>query len=364
MTPRERVLAALLGRPTDRAPFVTLFGPWQTALDRWRDEGLADPDNWRDEFGFDPFFNTAPVNLGWCPPWPQYEVLEDHGDQVIVRDWRGIILRDRKDRASMPEFLENPVKTRDDWERVKAERFNPDDPARFGDDWDDWCRQQASGDVAVMVGTFPWGIFGTPRDLVGVEELLLLFYDDPEWVHDMMDHLTDMWVAIYERVARDVRIDWIHIWEDMAGKQGSLISPDMFREFMTPNYRKIRAFADAHDIPIISVDSDGDCTDMIPWFAEGGVNVLYPFERAAGCDLEALRDAYPEMGMMGGFDKRAIARGPDAIDAEIAVHERVLAKGRFITFPDLLVPHDVSWSNMQYYCRRWKKICYAATGDG
>jgi hypothetical protein len=31
-------------------------------------------------------------------------------------------------------------------------------------------------------------------------------------------------------------------WEDMAGKNGSLISPSIFREFMTPYYRKLTDF--------------------------------------------------------------------------------------------------------------------------
>lgn len=358
MTSRERILATLLGEPTDRAPYVSIFGPWATTLERWQEEGLENPSAWAAQFGFDPLWATAPVNLGWCPEWTE-EVIEDHGDFVIKRDQRrGIILRDRKDRASMPEWLEYPVKTRDDWERVKAERFNPNDPERFPSNWAEWCERRRDGAVPVMVGAFPWGIFGTPRDLVGVEELLLLFYDDPEWVHDMMDHLTDFWIRMYERVVQDVRIDWIHIWEDMAGKQGSLISRNMFRDFMTPNYRKIRDFCDAHDVPILSVDTDGDCTDMIPWFTEAGVNVLYPFERQAGCDIVAIRGAYPTLGMMSGFDKRAIAQGPDAIDAELAVTKQVLEIGRFIPGPDHLIPHDVSWENMQYFCRRWKDVCY------
>jgi hypothetical protein len=131
----------------------------------------------------------------------------------------------------------------------------------------------------------------------------------------------------------------------------------MFREFMTPNYRKIREFAKTHEIDVISVDTDGNCTDMIPWFSEAGVNVLYPFERQAGCDLQAIREGWPELGMMGGFDKRAIARGPSAIDAEIEIHRKVLERGRFVTFPDHLVPHDVSWQNMWYYVTRWKELC-------
>ena len=32
MTSRERILATLLGQPTDRVPYVCTFGPWATAL--------------------------------------------------------------------------------------------------------------------------------------------------------------------------------------------------------------------------------------------------------------------------------------------------------------------------------------------
>jgi uroporphyrinogen decarboxylase len=359
VTPRERLLATLLGEDVDRAPYVMLFGPWGTTLERWRTEGLEKPERWGAEFGFDPLWANVPVNLGWCPPWPQREILEDRGNDVIVRDWRGIILREPKDRASMPEWLEHPVKTRDDWERVKQERFNPDDPARFPANWAEWCGQRQRGDVVVQLGYFPWGIFGTPRDLLGAEELLLLFYDDPDWVHDMMDYLTDLWIKVYEKVVRDVRVDWIHIWEDMAGKQGSLISGQMFRRFMTPNYHKIRDFARAHNIPIISVDTDGNCTDMIPWFQEAGVNVLWPFERQAGCDVAAIRERFPDLGMLGGFNKRAISEGCQAMDEEFAVIQRVIRRGRFVPSPDHLIPHDVSWPNMQYFCRRLKEVCYS-----
>jgi len=45
----------------------------------------------------------------------------------------------------------------------------------------------------------------------------------------------------YEQLAPHVQIDMIHIWEDMSGKQGSLISPAMIEAFMMlRNYRKLR----------------------------------------------------------------------------------------------------------------------------
>jgi hypothetical protein len=63
----------------------------------------------------------------------------------------------------------------------------------------------------VQVGVFPYGVFGTPRDLLGVAELLVSFCDRPALTHDMMDHLTSVWIAVWERVAAEVHIDHLHI---------------------------------------------------------------------------------------------------------------------------------------------------------
>ena len=142
--------------------------------------------------------------------------------------------------------------------------LNPDDPERFSAQYQEFIRAAKETDAVIQIGRYPFGLFGTLRDMIGVEELCYLFYDDPELIHDMMDYLTDFWLKIYEKAAQDIQIDFIHIWEDMSGKTGSLISPAMVREFMLPNYKKIRAFADRHQIPVLAVDTDGICDHLIP----------------------------------------------------------------------------------------------------
>ena len=81
MNARKRLLGALSGGEVDRVPFVMLFGPWATTIERWRNEGLENPERWAEEFCFDPLWVGVPVNLGWCPPWPQREILRDLGDR-------------------------------------------------------------------------------------------------------------------------------------------------------------------------------------------------------------------------------------------------------------------------------------------
>ena len=126
-------------------------------------------------------------------------------------------------------------------------------------------------------------------------------------VRDMMQHLTTLWLVLWEQVAAEVQIDHIHIWEDMSGKQGSLISPRMVREFMMPCYDRIAAFAREHGVRLLSVDTDGDCSQLVPVMMEHGVNYFFPFEVQAGNDILAYRKKYPTLGIMGGLDKRALA---------------------------------------------------------
>ena len=72
-------------------------------------------------------------------------------------------------------------------------------------------------------------------------------------------------------------------------------------------------------------------------------------EVAAGCDVNAWQKKYPTLGMMGGIDKRALARGPAAIDRELHRIQPAVAAGRYIPELDHLIPDDVSWDHYSYY---------------
>lgn len=60
------------------------------------------------------------------------------------------------------------------------------------------------------MGQFPWGVFGTARDLLGAEEVLIGFYTEPDMIRDIMDIYTTRWSSLFEKGARRVPIDHIH----------------------------------------------------------------------------------------------------------------------------------------------------------
>jgi hypothetical protein len=193
----ERAVRCLTGEPVDRVPFGFGFcwWPWSETAERWRKESGDPKLDLFKRFGFDRGFTGPAIHYNM---FPQFEatVLEQTAEFQISRDSEGIVRRDRRDGSSMPEFLEYPVKTPGDWERLKAERFQMN-PARITQDWDKFRAHLKETGEGVQVGQFPCGVFGKVRDLLGVERLLISFYDEPAMVHDMMDHLTTLWISLW-----------------------------------------------------------------------------------------------------------------------------------------------------------------------
>ena len=101
------------------------------------------------------------------------------------------------------------------------------------------------------------------------------------------------------------------------------------------------------------VDSDGDVTQLIPFFIEGGVDGILPFEVAAGMDIRKVRQEYPDLLIAGGIDKREIAKGKEAIDRELESKIPFMAQSAgYIPYIDHSIPPDVSFENFIYYRRR------------
>ncbi len=356
MTDRERFVNCALGKPVDRIPFWLLWGPWGRTWQRWIREGKPEEiTDHRSFMGPDVPPPIVPVNCGPCPPVPR-EVIEEDDSYVTFTDHWGIVRRDYKHGESMPQFLSFPIKSRDDWEKYKVERLDPQHPDRLAGNWREVCRDWMAHEIPIQLGHFPdVTLYGGVRWLLGDEECLLAFYEDPELVHDIMDHLTEVYLAVFRAVAQEVRIDIVHIWEDMCGRQGPLISPKHWREFMGPGYRRIKGFCVDHDIPLLSVDTDGKPDDIVPPMMEAGVNYLWPMEVAAGCDVNDYRERFPDLALMGGIDKRALAKNPAAIDAELDRVWPAVKTGRYIPELDHGIPDDVSWPNYLHYAKEMKR---------
>lgn len=360
MNNKTRIINTILGKTTDRAPFFFHFGIWGETETRWRHEGLASDKEWSDGIAFDSGFlgindmsNPYCINLG-LDPWFEREIISETETNVVSRDMFGGIVENLKTNESLPRHIEHGVSDMNDWDEMKK-RLNPHSTGRFPKDFERIAEEYNKSNKLLIMGDYPFGLFGTCRELMGVEDFLISFYTQPELIKDMMDYLTDFWLEIYAQIVKYVKVDCIHIWEDMSGQTGSLISPKMVYEFMVPNYKKIKAFCVEHDIPIFSLDTDGDVRQLIEPFMEAGVNLLYPFEVLHCYDTIEYRKNHEMLGMMGGIDKMEIAKGKEAIDRLMEKVRDILRYGRYIPAPDHAIPPEVSYENFIYFTESLEK---------
>jgi uroporphyrinogen decarboxylase len=380
MNSRDRFNASLRFQPIDRPFRWESLGMWPETLDRWYSEGLdlslkqPQPGDWgaleSDQFervlvhafAFDRIDYLGQAVLSgytdtpFCPSF-EVQVLSEDGQTRLLRDRDGILKRELTvyNTSSMPQFLRFPVETRQDFLNLLP-RLDPDTPERLSPRWRQLCSAYAQRDFPA--GLTICGAFGHPRNLLGVEALCTAYYDQPELIHEILEHWLDFYTRLAARAWRDLQFDFVLIWEDMAYRGGSLISPRLFRRFMLPVYRRLVDFL--HSLapqppqlapPVVIVDSDGDVSELVPLFLEAGVEAVLPFEVQAGMDVRQFRQKYGNnLAIIGGLDKRLLVEAGVGLQAEIAARvPPLLAGGGYIPSLDHTVPPDVSLANFRRY---------------
>jgi len=385
VTSREKFLATM-DFDTFTPPPLYEFGYWAGTIRRWYQEGLPQMDGIPPDIpsgksvggslpfkveckdlervvNFDKPAVIFPVK-SWIFPEFEVEVIEEFKDgSKIIIDEMGIKKRIGKENDSIPEYYEWPVKNRDSWEKFKLKRLNPATPGRYTDNLNRAVEFYKNRDFPLMMGG-EVGFFGPLRYLIGEVKLLTSYYDQPDLIKDMINYLVDFWTEVYYPLLSKIKPDCFLMWEDMCYKTGPLISPEIFREFMLPAYKKFTSLLKDNGVDIIIVDTDGNCWKLIPVFMEGGVTCIYPMEVAAEMDVVEVRKKFPELQMTGGIDKRVLAKDKSSIDRELEGKIPYMIKqGGYIPHIDHNVPPDVPFENFVYYRKRLEELIGKINGQ-
>lgn len=356
MNSRERLVNTFLFKPVDRAPRIE----WpirEATMRRWISEGYPAGVSQVDYFKLDKPMAGLPVNMGMLPLFTEKVICQD-GEYKIWQDELGAIRKDFAD-IEHPGFvtrtwLKFAVSNRQEFEDIK-QRYRPAMAERYGENFAQRIAALNAGDSATHL-SIPF-LFWTARDWVGFENLCVLFYDDPVLVEDMFEFITWFCIENLKPIIDGMEVDFVELKEDMAYKSAPMISPAMFRRFMAPHYRKMIDFLKAHGAKLVYVDCDGYPGDeLIAAWLDCGVDAMSPCEIAAGNDLAHIRAAFPKLGLFGGVDKRALARGYAEIDAEIRKIPPLLERGGYAPHIDHAIPYDVPLRNYLYYREKLDRI--------
>lgn len=337
-------------------------GLWPETYERWQKEGL--PENLPDSplkdvkeavipYAADVFRHLDVLWPCYLPirfePIPsQAKVISEEGTIRTELDRWGVRIKSRTDGPSLPQYLDWPVKDMKDW-RSYCQFFEGPVEERLPKNWSDVAkriRNQTHGIVMPHV----IGLFAFPREVMGLEPMLIALHDNLELIETMLDDRLEFYFRLYEKPVHDTNPDAAFIWEDMSYVHGPLISPAMCREMLLPRYKRLVNYFRDLGIKRIVVDSDGDVSKLIPIWKEAGINGIMPFEVKANNQVEELTAQRPDMVFIGGIDKHEIAKGPKTIDVELNRRlPAILGRGNYIPSLDHWIPPDISLQDYCYY---------------
>ena len=353
---------------TPGAPFLKgEFGFY--CWEEWKQQGMPDIEQNSTEamelFHYDEPGFHALGDLGWCEPayLPHFEtkILEDRGDTEVEQDWagRGVLYFKGRRQGFMPEYLTHPVKDLETWRAHAEWRLDPKDPKRFEGIEARMADAQAAAARGEMVTQHLAGSFMYLRAMMGPEELLYAFHDQPELIEAAMQRWLELADAIIAAHQQHVTLDEIFFAEDNCYNHGPLISPAMIRDMLLPYYKELLRRVKGRQLDksrhlYLQIDTDGDCRPLIAFYMEEiGMDAMSPFEVASGCDVVEIARQHPGLCLRGGIDKRVLASGPAAIDAMVErIFPAMRDRGGYIPMCDHGVPPEVTLANYLHYRQR------------
>ncbi|MEI6562450.1 MAG: uroporphyrinogen decarboxylase family protein [Verrucomicrobiota bacterium] len=317
----ERFHAVMDFQSVDRLPMWEWAMWWDKTIQRWHGEGLPREMKFSQVFDIAQYFGLDPYQQFWFSTTEAtIEATQHH--------------------------VEGAVSDMDDYLRLKPSLF-PDHGGSI-EAMRPWAERQARGE-AVVWATLE-GFFWFPRTLLDIENLSYAFYDQPELIHAINSDLLQFNLGLIRQMDKICVPTFMTLAEDMSYNNGPMISKDVFEEFLAPYYRLLIAELKERNIKLI-VDTDGDPTQMIPWLTKVGVSGVLPLERQARVDGMKLREQFPNLRMVGHFNKLVINQGEEAIRNEFERLLPLMKTGGFIPSVDHQTPPGVSMEEYRVYLK-------------
>ncbi len=307
MTPRERILKALEGKPTDILPYVDGFESTEAKLDFFGPAVMRGP--WEEAalleaalFETDWVVIPAPLNI---PGGPGIfcDLIAEDDTHLLARTFFGGVWYWRK-KPYYAKALANPVRFEEDldripdpdWEALRTRARRLRDPVR---------RLKDAGYFVTMEGK---GSFESAWMLLrGMEETWVHTLDNPEFVKRMAERAADSIIRLGLITAEECEVDGIWITDDLGTQQSPYFSPDTYRRvFKEANRRMVDAFH-AKGLKA-TYHSHGNVTPLFQEFVDLGWDSIDPLDSYDGMDLAAIKAKYGKKTVLKGGISCTIGR--------------------------------------------------------
>lgn len=150
------------------------------------------------------------------------------------------------------------------------------------------------------------GIFEKLHYLMGMQETMINFYEEPEAMHELIDFLADWEVEYLKELVKHMNPDALFHHDDWGSQISSFLSPEMFKEFIVPAYKKVYGYAKEQGMIIVH-HSDCYAANLVPSMIDIGIDIWQGVMRTN--DIPALIEKYGgQISFMGGIDSALVDR--------------------------------------------------------
>lgn len=349
LSDRERFNRQIRRREVDRS-FNMEFGFWDENFSQWKgfvENGITNNAEAHLFFNFDPIASIG--GTWWLSPVFEEKVISETSDRQIVINADGLIGEIPKDgHSTIPHYTGSTVKTPEDWQEVKSQRLRIDDPVRTVDI--EALKARHPDDRTYPLGVHCGSMIGKIRDMLSFEGLAYATYDYPDMVEDMVETACRLVEKALDQLLPHFDFDYASGWEDIAFKNGPIVSVPFFQDVIVPRYARIGEKLRSHGVDIWYTDCDGDVRPLIPGFLEAGINTMFPFEVNSSGHPGAVLDQYGDaIHIMGGVDKTKLIAGRRATKEYLQSLVEYVDAGGFIPHCDHRCPPDVDYEDYLYY---------------
>lgn len=289
MTPKERWLAVLERKKTDRIP-MDYWGTPEITLILQKYLGCETRHDLLKKLHVDFVVNLEPQYVG-----PElrsgFDVFGCRGQRV------------KFETGAYWEIVEHPLAKFRSVSEIEDNYAFPDP------DWWDYTdiSNQLIGYEEYPVaggGSEPFLIY---KNLRGLEQAMIDLADNPEIVHYCLDKLFDLAYQNTLRILEAVpgKVTYCYVAEDLGGQHNLLFSPVHIREFLFPGMRRMIDLTHQAGAYVFHHD-DGAISQILPGLVELGIDILNPIQwRANGMDRATLKQQYgSRLVFHGGMDNQ------------------------------------------------------------
>ena len=320
MTGKERILTALNVAQPDRVPLY-IHGVNEApiiGIGRHLTDGLPQPKQFyemndaekmklvdtlfliHEEFGVDGFTS---FEIGH-----ETEIDEKH----VQDDW-GIVYR--RSPHGLPVAKGYPLSVKADLDQFQAPEPKPEHLLLL-----ELARDRFGGKIALF-----WlmrGAFVRSWRLMGMENLMVQLYADPEFVQRVAAMVTEYSLKQLDMLA-EAGLDVLVVEDDIANTHAPLISPDHFKRYIHPFNRQL--VDRAHDLGLKVVrHSDGNLWSLLDLLVATGYDGLNPLEPQAGMELKKVKQHWGDkICLLGNIDCMYLLPSGTTEQVEAAVKQAI-----------------------------------------